>query len=508
MAILAWGTPAIVEARLGIIIVFPGPRIALLGTVQVLLPPGTGQQAPEKRLVEIHLDIAGVLDFPKKKFALDAHLHDSNVVGFPISGDMAARIDWGANPNMVIAMGGFHPHFTPPAGFPKLRRLAIDLGIKGNPTATLSGYMAVTSNTAQIGAALDVTASAAGASLKGGLAFDAIFVFSPFSFDATLEGGVHVDFHGAGFGMHFHGHISGPAPWHLNGDVCVSILWWDACVGFNLTLGGEKRPELPAVDVWAGSAEVPGLQSAIAAPGNWTALMPPNGYQAVSLRETDASSASRVDPLGTAKFEQKVLPFKLAISKFAGRDRAKNDAVKVTLNKVVIDGDDLVAGGRVNPESDFFAPAQYQKLPDAQALSSPSFQPLQAGFSFTSKDLKAGVEKTKVISFQTFVVGNPGTGQVSDFPVNDNQLLAMTGRSAVATGGLRTGNIDRFVDFGKQSAFTFTTEVYALAFKSTLKRFTTATDDAAYALTADKLAAQPADVRGTLQIVPVHELAA
>ena len=107
--------------------------------------------------------------------------------------------------------------------------------------------------------------------------------------------------------------------------------FWVAFVGFNLTLGGEKKPELPAVDVWAGSAEVPGLQSAIAAPGNWTALMPPNGYQAVSLRETDASSASRVDPLGTAKFEQKVLPFKLAISKFAGRDRAKNDAVTVLL---------------------------------------------------------------------------------------------------------------------------------------------------------------------------------
>jgi len=391
----------------------------------------------------------------------------------------------------------------------------IDLGIKGNPSATLSGYMAVTSNTAQIGAALDVTASAGGASLKGGLAFDAIFVFSPFSFDATLEGGVHVDFHGAGFGMHFHGHISGPAPWHLNGDVCVSILWWDACVGFDLKLGGEKKPELPAIDVWAGSTpaadgsqDVPGLQSAISAPANWTALMPPNGYQAVSLRSTDASSASRVDPLGTAKFEQKVLPFKLAISKFAGRDRAKNDAVTVTLNKIVIDGDDLAAAGRVNPESDFFAPAQYQKLPDAQALSSPSFQPMQAGFSFTSRDLKAGVERTQDITFQTFVVGNPGTGQVSNFPVNDNQLLAMTNRSAVATGGLRTGNIDRFVDFGKQSPFTLTTEVYALAFKSTLKRFTTATDDAAYALTADKLAAQPPDVRATLQIVPVHELAA
>ena len=73
---------------------------------------------------------------------------------------------------------------------------------------------------------------------------------------------------------------------------------------------------------------------------------------------------------------------------------------------------------------------------------------------------------------------------------------------------VQDGNIDCFVDFGKQPPFTFTTEAYALAFTSTLKRFTTAADDAASALTADKLAAQLADVRATLQIVPLHELAA
>jgi hypothetical protein len=351
-----------------------------------------------------------------------------------------------------------------------------------------------------------VTARGGGATLKGGLAFDAIFVFSPFSFDASLEGGVHVDFHGAGFGMHFHGHISGPAPWHLNGDVCVSILWWDACVGISLTLGGDKKPELPAIDIWEGSAEVPGLKTAVSAAGNWTALLPPNGYQAVSIAETDASAASRVDPLGVAKFEQKVVPFRLAVSKFAGRDRAKNDAVTITVKKVVIDNDDLVARNRVKDESDFFAPAQYQKVPDAQALSSPSFQPMVSGFTLSSADLTAGAEKTKDIVFKTIVVGTPGFK--TDFPVNDTQLLAMTSRSAVASGGLRTGNIDRFVDFGKLPAFTFATETYALAFKSTLKRVTTAADDGAYALQADRLAAQPADVRATLQIVPIHELAA
>jgi hypothetical protein len=425
---------------------------------------------------------------------------------------MAARIDWGQNQNLLIAMGGFHPHFKPPAGFPKLRRMAIDLGISGNPSATLSGYMALTSNTAQVGAALDVTATGGGASLRGGLAFDALIVFSPFSFEASLEGGVHVDFHGAGFGMHFHGHISGPAPWHLKGDVCVSILWWDACVGFSVTLGGEHKPELPAIDVWAGSLpdaagiqEVPGLERAIAAPGNWAGVLPPNGYQAVAIRQTDSSGASRVDPLGVATFQQKVLPFKLAISKFAGRDRPKNDPVTVTVKKVLVDGDDLVAANRVKDVPDSFAPAQYQKLPDAQALSSPSFQPMQAGFSLSSADLTNGTQKTKPIAFQTFVVGNPNPA--AEFPVNDNMLLAMVDRSASAQGGLRTGNIDRFVDFAKPVP-ALADETYALASKTTLKRFTTAADDAAYALTADKLATLPQDVRATLQIVPTHELAA
>jgi hypothetical protein len=283
-------------------------------------------------------------------------------------------------------------------------------------------------------------------------------------------------------------------------------LWWDACVGISLTLGGDKKPQLPAIDIWDGSAEVPGLKTAVSAPGSWTALLPPNGYQAVSIGETDATAASRVDPLGIAKFEQKVVPLKLAVSKFAGRDRAKNDAVTVTVKKVVIDGDDLVARDRVKDESDFFAPAQYQKLPDAQALSSPSFQQMVSGFTLSSADLAAGVAKTKDIVFKTIVVGTPGFK--TDFPVNDAQLLAMTSRSAVATGGLRTGNIDRFVDFGKLPAFTFATERYALAFKSTLKRVTTSVDDAAFALQADRLAAQPADVRATLQIVPTHELAA
>jgi hypothetical protein len=457
------------------------------------------------------MDVDGILDFPKKHFEMDAHLHDSQVRGFPISGDMAARMDWGQNPNFAVSMGGFNAHYTPPSKFPKLRRLSIDLGIKGNPSATLQGYMALTSNTAQVGAALDVSAHANGASLNGGLAFDALFVFSPFSFDATLEGGVHVDFHGAGFGMHFHGEISGPAPWHLRGDVCVSVLWWDACVGFDLTLGGDSKPELPAIDIWAGSApdangnqEVPGLQSAVTSAGNWTGVLPPGGYQIVSITQND-STHSRVDPLGVATFQQKVAPLQLSISKFAGRSRPKNDVVTVTLQTLTVNAEDLVAKQRTKSVSDFFAPVQYQSVPDSQALSSPSFQQLPAGFNFSSDDIVFGTQKTQTLGIQTIIVGSTTT-PVYNVP-DDTTLLKMTGRSATATGGLRKANIDRFVDLAATVPFALATEVFVLAAKSNLTRYSgDSTPDAAYALKADKLASLSPDVRATLQIVPLHEL--
>src|SRR4029078_12799340 len=151
---------------------------------------------------------------------------NSKVGAYTISGDMATRIDWGDRPNFAISMGGFHSQFTPPPGFPSLRRMAIALALDGTPRVTLQGFMALTSSTGQIAAQLDVYASF-GATLTGSVGFEAIFVFSPFSFDARLWGNVHVAFLGVAFGMTLDGHISGPSPWVIDGEVCVS-LWFDS----------------------------------------------------------------------------------------------------------------------------------------------------------------------------------------------------------------------------------------------------------------------------------------
>ena len=107
----------------------PGAADRVLGTVQVAAA-GAGTDATRWW---IHLDIGGGAGLPEEAVLAGRDLHDSNVGASRSAGDMAARIDWGDNPNLALAIGGFNPHFTPPAGFPKLRRLTIDLGVKREP---------------------------------------------------------------------------------------------------------------------------------------------------------------------------------------------------------------------------------------------------------------------------------------------------------------------------------------------------------------------------------------
>ena len=75
------------------------------------------------------MDALGVLDLSKSEFSLDASLFDSHLLSFSLSGDMALRANWSSTSarEFLLAIGGFHPQFTPPAGFPALQRITIDM---------------------------------------------------------------------------------------------------------------------------------------------------------------------------------------------------------------------------------------------------------------------------------------------------------------------------------------------------------------------------------------------
>ena len=130
MVRLGWGTPTLVEAELGIVIALPDPIIiAILGSVSSVLP------TPDIDLIAINLDVAGVIDFTAQSLQISASLHDSHVIGFALSGDMELRAGFGSQPSFLMALGGFHPDFDPPAGFPTLRRLTVGCS---NPVIDIS----------------------------------------------------------------------------------------------------------------------------------------------------------------------------------------------------------------------------------------------------------------------------------------------------------------------------------------------------------------------------------
>ena len=181
MAIIGWGTPAILTLEIGLILELPEPvRLIILGRLRAVLPD------EEHALVQVRMDAIGVIDFNKGEVSLDATLYDSRILAFVLTGDMALRANWGAQPNFVLAIGGFNPRFPAPAGFPQLARLALSLGDSDNPRLRFESYLALTSNTVQFGARFDFSYSAAGFTLAGFLGFDALFQFAPFEFIADV----------------------------------------------------------------------------------------------------------------------------------------------------------------------------------------------------------------------------------------------------------------------------------------------------------------------------------
>jgi hypothetical protein len=503
---LGWGTPTLVHASLGIVLELPGPRLAVLGVVRTSLP------TEEFALVRLQLAISGVLDFPGRRFSLDARLYDSYVGSFSVGGAMAFRLDFGATPNFVLAIGGFNPSYKAPPGFPSLARVSIDLGLSGNPSLTASGYLALTPNTAQIGAGLDLRASGAGIRLHGHLGFDAMFVFSPFSFTARIHAGVSVRFHGVGFGIHLNGRLSGPSPWHLDGEVCVSVLWWDACLGIDVTFGESRRAELPPIDPWFGlvpfdpQRPVLGLQAAIQDPRNWTGSTTAGAVPVVALAERPAGVPSPVDPVGAATLRQKVVPLNQKITKFGEFKPVGHDTFKVTT--VLIGG---VEQSNVVAEQEDFVPAHFREMDGAARLSAKPFDKMDAGFTVNAHLATVGTLGEKEIVYETQLLdGNrERVGPQPLYPLTRRHLLGMLNRSAAGLGGSRRSGFNRY--FNPLRKVTLRPERFVVADACTLAPNFSIVPSAGATQTAAALAVEahlantPAD-QGRFAVIPSYEL--
>ncbi len=65
-----------------------------------------------------------MIDLEQESFSFDASLYDSKLLAFTLSGDMAVRLYWGDDANLLLTVGGFHPAYQPPPmNLPALRRV-------------------------------------------------------------------------------------------------------------------------------------------------------------------------------------------------------------------------------------------------------------------------------------------------------------------------------------------------------------------------------------------------
>jgi hypothetical protein len=391
---IGWGEPfEIASLELAVLVDLPDPvRIVLLGQFRLAVPN------PDAPLVLLRADILGIIAFQPFSIAIDASLVDSKLVAFPLGGDLALRLRAGADAMFLFSAGGYHPHFTPPPDFPALRRLSVDISGGPNPRLRLEAYLALTSNTFQIGARVQLHASAGPFSVDGFLSFDALVRWQPsFSFSVEIAAGLSLKFEGESlFSVSLHLLLEGPSPWHARGTASIEILF------FSIDFTVEAR--------WGsadGSAPPPGIDAAatitqaLTTPTSWSGQLPPGTDTLVTLVVRNRGDVL-VHPLGILTLRQHLLPLGLRITHI-GQSRLTTPAT-FDVTEVTLAGQPPDVLGAVE---DQFATAQFLDLTDEQKLSRPSFEPFKAGVQLGNATVGFDAKPVETeVAYQTVLVAD------------------------------------------------------------------------------------------------------
>lgn len=377
MARIGWGTPTLITADVGLLIEIPDPiRVLILGVVKAILPD------EDKRILQLHVDFLGVIDFQAQQFAFDASLYDSKLLRYPLSGDMTVRLNWGGERNFLLSVGGFHPAYQPPPlNLPTLRRLSLQLISEDNLRLGLEAYFAVTSNTIQFGAKAELYASAGPFNVYGFASLDVLFQRHPFYFIASIQATLALRKGSstiASIACTFT--LEGTTPWHVNGIASLRVGWFlTISVPFNKTWGNPLTTTLEDIPV------LPLLRQALGEPGNWKAQIPDNRHVLVSFKEIQsAGDQVIVYPFGVLTIQQKIVPLKIDIQKFGSQH--PSDGNNFAIGPVWVGTREL----GINDIQEFFAPAQFFEMSDAEKLSRKSFERYNSGVKLTDFEALSG----------------------------------------------------------------------------------------------------------------------
>src|SRR5581483_8495834 len=422
------------------------------GQIQVLLPN------PDVRIVVLNLDVLGIIDNAQKRLSIDATLRDSRIASCTINGDMALRVYWGPNGNGALAIGGLNPHFQPPPGFPTLQRVTIALSSSPALRLTIQCYLAITSNTFQIGAKAELLAGSGSFNIYGWLGFDALFARRPFRFTADVTAGFALR-RGTStlMGISFNGTLSGTAPWHAKGEAHISLWFFDVGVSFEKTWGDDE-PALgdAQVDAW------PLLQAAVADPRNWSAALPAGVQSGVSFAKpsTDGGTAPPIviDPSGVLTLRERVLPLNQVLERFGASVPGPQNTF--TLDAVSLRGDALP----YTVVREQFAPAQFENLSDEDKLSRPSFEDGDAGFSTGGDQVAFGKTFALDVTFNDIYIDDKGPRPAGvRYPLTLVAQLRFSATSGAAASPLRVAALGKYAAAGSPQLVTMADDLFVVA---------------------------------------------
>lgn len=361
MVKIGWGTPSLVTISLGIIIEIPG-NIAILGVLKVALPD------EDAAVVVIQVNFMGAIEFDKKRLWFFAGLFDSRVLFITLEGEMGLLVGWGDDASFVVSVGGFHPAFNPPPlPFGGIARIAIGILNTDYARVRVEAYFAVTSNSVQFGAKVELFFGVSAFNIDGHLAFDALFRFSPFYFIISISASLSIKVFGIGlFSVRFSGSLEGPTPWHIEGSASISLLFFDINADFSHTWGNEAETTLPPINI------MPLLMAEFQKLENWQGVLPAHNRLLVSLRSFEQGAVDLIlHPTGSLKISQRAVPLGVTIDKVGNQKPADANHFDVTVSTSGIEERSVI--------EESFAVGQYFAKSDNELLSAKSFQPIKGG---------------------------------------------------------------------------------------------------------------------------------
>lgn len=489
MGKIGWGTPTLITLEIGFILDIPKPAFVILGVLRCILP------TEDAAILKLQVNFAGGVDFEQQLIWFDASLFDSRLLTFTLSGDMALRIGWGDHAMFVISVGGFHPAFTEiPPDLRSMQRICIALLSGDNPRLTVMTYFAITSNSVQSGARAELYAAACGFNLYGFLGYDLLVQFNPFHFIADIYAGLALR-HGTDVlaGVSVRCELSGPTPWHANGEASLEILFFTVTVGFDVTWGEDGPAQIEqSVDI------LPLVTAAIEDDRNWLAAFPANTHARVTLKKIDTPPGVIVlHPFGVLSCSQKIVPLGLEINKFGNRKPASDTTFDITF-----------AGGSTEEVREEFAMANFLRMSDSDKLSRKSFEKMRSGLRFATGDSSvSGANVQKDVSYELSYVHRKLNLVIKAglYKIFGSVFNMFTKGSAVSKNSF---SVSKYVGSTPPSKVDVGEGTYSVVNASDLSvhaGMTAKTQTEAYAMHDALVAANPS-LQGKVLVVASHEL--